>query len=72
MLPLKLGKYFTRNGYGDVNEMDWYDEIKVNDKLNNDNFMSKASEEIINKFKNEANIYKSSIEKIDQIINTIK
>ena len=29
-------------------------------------------EEIINKFKNEANIYKSSIEKIDQIINTIK
>ena len=28
-------------------------------------------EEIINKFKNEANIYKSSIEKIDQIINTI-
>ena len=45
---------------------------KVNDKLNNDNFMSKASEEIINKFKNEAKIYKSSIEKIDQIINTIK
>ena len=45
---------------------------KVNDKLNNNNFMSKASEEIINKFKNEAKIYKSSIEKIDQIINTIK
>ena len=45
---------------------------KVNEKLNNDNFMNKASEEIINKFKNEANIYKSSIEKIDQIINTIK
>ena len=45
---------------------------KVNDKLNNINFMNKASEEIINKFKNEANIYKSSIEKIDQIINTIK
>ena len=34
--------------------------------------MNKASEEIITKFKNEANIYKSSIEKIDQIINTIK
>ena len=33
MLPLKLGKYFTRNGYKDVNEMDWYDEIKVNEKL---------------------------------------
>ena len=45
---------------------------KVNDIVNNNNFMNKASEEIINKFKNEANIYKSSIEKIDQIINTIK
>ena len=33
MLPLKLGKYFSRNGYKDVNEMDWYDEIKINDKL---------------------------------------
>ena len=44
---------------------------KVNDKLNNHNFMNKASEEIIDKFKNEANIYKSSIEKIEQIINTI-
>ena len=44
---------------------------KVNDKLNNVNFMNKASDEIINKFKNEANNYKSSIEKIEQIINTI-
>ena len=33
LLPLKLGKYFTRNGYRDVNEMDWYDEIRINDKL---------------------------------------
>ena len=33
LLPLKLGKYFTRNGYKDVNEMDWYDEIKINEKL---------------------------------------
>ena len=33
LLPLKLGKYFTRNGYSDVREMDWYDEIKVNDEL---------------------------------------
>ena len=31
LLPLKLGKYFTRNGYRDVNEMDWYDEVKIND-----------------------------------------
>ena len=33
LLPLKLGKYFTRNGYKDVNEMDWYDEIKINGNL---------------------------------------
>ena len=33
LLPLKLGKYFIRNGYKDVNEMDWYDEIKINDEL---------------------------------------
>ena len=31
LLPLKLGKYFKR--YKDVNEMDWYDSIKVNDDL---------------------------------------
>jgi len=31
LAPLKLGKYFTKNGFLDVNEMDWYDEIKVND-----------------------------------------
>ena len=31
LLPLKLGKYFKR--YKDVNEMDWYDEIKVNNNL---------------------------------------
>ena len=33
LLPLKLGKYFKRNGYRDVNEMDWYDEISINEKL---------------------------------------
>ena len=31
LTPLKLGKYFTRNGYRNVDEMDWYDEIKIND-----------------------------------------
>ena len=31
LLPLKLGKYFQR--YKDVNEMDWYDEIKINKDL---------------------------------------
>jgi len=31
IVPLKLGKYFTR--FKDVNEMDWYDEIKVNEDL---------------------------------------
>ena len=34
LLPLKLGKYFTRNSYKDVKEMDWYDKIKVNEDLN--------------------------------------
>ena len=33
IVPLKLGKYFTRNGYKDVNEMDWYDKITINEKL---------------------------------------
>ena len=33
LLPLKLRKYFTPYGFKDVNEMDWYDEIKVNDDL---------------------------------------
>ena len=33
LAPLKLGKYFTRNGYRDVNEMDWYDEIVINENL---------------------------------------
>jgi len=31
LAPLKLGKYFTRNGFADVSEMDWYDKINVND-----------------------------------------
>ena len=33
LTPLKLGKYFRRNGYQDVNEMDWYDEIRINENL---------------------------------------
>ncbi len=33
LAPLKLGKYFVRNGYNDINEMDWYDKIEINDKL---------------------------------------
>ena len=31
LVPLKLGKYFKK--YKDVNEMDWYDEIKINNYL---------------------------------------
>ena len=31
LVPLKLGKYFKN--YKDVNEMDWYDKIKINDHL---------------------------------------
>ena len=33
MVPLNLGKYFKRNGYSDVNEMDWYEEIIINEKM---------------------------------------
>ena len=33
MAPLKLGKYFKKNGYSDVNEMDWYEEIIINEKM---------------------------------------
>ncbi len=33
LLPLKLGKYFNKNGFRDVNEMDWYDKIIVNKNL---------------------------------------
>ena len=33
LVPLNLGKYFTQNKFKDVNEMDWYDEIQVNDDL---------------------------------------
>ena len=31
LVPLKLGKYFKK--YKDVNEMDWYEEIKIKDYL---------------------------------------
>jgi len=33
LIPLKLGKYFTKYGFKDVNEMDWYDEIQVKEDL---------------------------------------
>jgi len=32
LLPLKLGKYFKPR-FKDINEMDWYDVIKINDDL---------------------------------------
>ena len=31
LTPLGLGKYFTRNGFSEVQEMDWYDQTEVND-----------------------------------------
>jgi L-ascorbate metabolism protein UlaG (beta-lactamase superfamily) len=31
LTPLKLGRYFTRNGFNKVKEMDWYDQVKIND-----------------------------------------
>ena len=33
LVPLNLGKYFTKNKFKDVNEMDWYEEIILNDDL---------------------------------------
>ena len=33
LLPLKLKKYFTTYKFKDVNEMDWYEKIKVNNDL---------------------------------------
>ena len=33
LVPLKLGKYFTRYRFKDVNEMDWYEEIKINNDI---------------------------------------
>ena len=33
VVPLKLGKYFTKYRFKDVTELDWYDEIKVNDNM---------------------------------------
>ncbi len=49
--------------------------IKLQDiesKLNNENFINKAPKNIIEEFNIQANELKSSIEKLDQIINTIK
>ena len=34
LTPLGLGKYFRINSFKDVNEMDWYDQIIVNNNLN--------------------------------------
>ena len=31
LVPLGLSKYFIKNGFDDVNELDWYNQIKVND-----------------------------------------
>ena len=31
VVPLRLGKYFTKNNYKKVNELDWYQTIVVND-----------------------------------------
>ena len=33
LVPLKLGKYFTKYRFKDVNEMDWYEEIKINNDI---------------------------------------
>ncbi|SMF81007.1 MBL fold metallo-hydrolase [Candidatus Pelagibacter sp. HIMB1321] len=33
LVPLNLGKYFTKNNYKDVNELDWYDCVVINENL---------------------------------------
>ena len=33
LVPLKLSKYFTKNGYRDVKELDWYDEVIINENI---------------------------------------
>ena len=33
LVPLNLGKYFKNSGYKEINEMDWYDEININENL---------------------------------------
>ena len=43
----------------------------IKNKLNNDVFINKAPKHVIDDFKIQLNNLKSSIEKIDQIINTI-
>ena len=44
----------------------------INLKLSNSSFLEKAPKDIIKQFNKQANEIKSSIEKIDQIIDTIK
>ena len=31
IMPLKLGKYFTKHNYKKVNELDWYQTVQIND-----------------------------------------
>jgi len=31
LTPLKLGKYFSRNKFKKIKELDWYDQVQVND-----------------------------------------
>ena len=33
LVPLNLGKYFTKNNYNDVNELDWYDCVVIDENL---------------------------------------
>ena len=44
----------------------------ISSKLSNSTFLIKAPEEVVEQFKKQANEIKSSIDKIDQIIDTIK
>ena len=54
----------------DINNVNNLQEIQ--DKLENKKFILKAPEKVVIQFKNQEQEIKSSIEKIEQIINTIK
>ena len=53
-------------------EMNILELEKLESKLNNQNFIKKAPEKIISQFKNQVTDIKSSIDKLEQIMNTIK
>ena len=74
IIPLK-GVIDTNEEIGKLNlkkKNETSELINLQNKLNNPQFIAKAPKNIIEQFKMQSKEIKSSIEKIDQIINTIK